>query len=111
MAGASHRGRLMADHLEREEVVAIPVEAYADVRARLRSGDLLFCSGNYLLSRAIRKSTRSPWSHVAVVLAIREIDRVLLLESVEDVGVRLAPVSSYLDDYAGGQPYEGLLVF
>jgi len=35
---------------------------------------------------------------------------VLLLESVEDVGVRFAPLSKYLDDYEDGKPYKGPLV-
>jgi hypothetical protein len=101
----------MADHLDEALVAGLPVESYATVRPRLASGDLFFCSGNYLVSRAIRRFTESPWSHVGVVLVAREIDRVLLLESVEDVGVRLAPVSKYLTDYDAGRPYDGLLAF
>jgi hypothetical protein len=76
----------------------------------LQSGDLLFCSGRYLVSRAIQAATRSPWSHVAIVFHIDSIDRKLLLESVEDVGVRLSPLTKYLNDYADGRPYNGSIV-
>ncbi len=101
----------MADHLNEADVSATAVKNYADVRANLRSGDLFFCSGNYLVSRAIRHFTDSPWSHVGIILVVKEIDRVLLLESVEDMGVRMAPVSKYLTDYEDGEPYDGMLVF
>lgn len=97
----------MAAHVENEEVRALPVLPYAVVRAQLKSGDLLFASGDYLVSEAIRKVTDSPWSHVGIVLRFESIDRVLLLESVEDMGVRLAPLSKYLVDYEDGKPYRG----
>lgn len=54
--------------------------------------------------------TDSPWSHVGIILVSKEIDRVLLLESVEDVGVRIAPLSKYLVDYENDKPYKGPLV-
>lgn len=38
------------------------------------------------------------------------IDRILLLESVEDMGVRFAPLSKYLDDYEDGKSYKGRVV-
>jgi hypothetical protein len=77
----------------------------------LRSGDLFFASGDYLISQAIRTFTKSPWSHVGLIFMLPEFDRVLLLESVEDTGVRFAPVSKYLEDYKNGKPYDGYLVF
>ncbi|MFA6465271.1 MAG: hypothetical protein WCT30_05900, partial [Desulfurivibrionaceae bacterium] len=76
----------MAAHLENKEIKALPVLAYPDVRAQLKSGDMLFTSGDYLISKAIQKMTGSPWSHVGIVFRLDSIDRILLLESVEDMG-------------------------
>ena len=84
--------------------------SYRAARPKLRSGDLLFTSGDYLISELIQKFTDSPWSHVGIIFRVEAIDRVLLLESVEDVGVRFAPLSKYLSDYADGKPYDGRAV-
>lgn len=100
----------MATHIEGREIKALPVLPYSDVRAKLKSGDILFTSGDYLISKAIQKMTGSPWSHVGIVFRLDSIDRVLLLESVEDMGVRFAPLSKYLDDYEDGKPYKGRAV-
>lgn len=100
----------MAAHIENKEIKALPVLPYSDVRAKLKSGDILFTSGDYLISKAIQKMTGSPWSHVGIVFRLDAIDRVLLLESVEDMGVRFAPLSKYLKDYEDGKPYKGRAV-
>ncbi len=100
----------MADHIEVKDIKALPVLPYVDVRAKLKSGDILFTSGDYLISKAIQKMTGSPWSHVGIVFRLDSIDRVLLLESVEDMGVRFAPLSKYLNNYEGGKPYKGRAV-
>ncbi len=100
----------MAAHIENKEIKALPVVAYADLRTTLKSGDLFFTSGDYLISKAIQKMTGSPWSHVGIILRLDSIDRVLLLESVEDTGVRFAPLSKYLRDYENGRPYKGRAV-
>ena len=100
----------MAAHIENKDIKALPVLPYPEVRAKLKSGDILFTSGDYLISKAIQKMTSSPWSHVGIVFRIDAIDRVLLLESVEDMGVRFAPLSKYLKDYEKGKPYKGRAV-
>ncbi len=92
------------------EVTALPVQSYAALRPTLKSGDLLFCSGTYAVSRLIEEATQSPWSHVALVLRAEKLNRLLLLESVEDFGVRMAPLSKYLKNYQDGKPYDGPLV-
>lgn len=66
----------------------------------IKTGDFLFCSGNYLTSKLIKHFTDSEWSHVALVINAEAIDRVLVLESVETSGVRIAPLSLY-DSYDG----------
>lgn len=97
----------MASKITKKELKYLPVTAYQDLRKSLKSGDLLFASGNYFVSKAIRKVTDSPWSHVGIVFNIEQIDRILLLESVEDVGVRFAPLSKYIENYEKGKPYKG----
>ena len=100
----------MANHIENAEIKALPILDYVEVRKKLKSGDLLFTSGDYLISKMIQKITCSPWSHVGIVLRLDSIDRILLLESVEDMGVRFAPLSKYLKDYENGRPYKGRAV-
>lgn len=100
----------MAAPLDSKAIKALPLLSYPDIRSTLKSGDLLFTSGDYLISKAIQKMTDSPWSHVGIVIRIPSIDRVLLLESVEDMGVRFAPLSKYLNDYESGKPYKGRAV-
>ncbi|MBP8541768.1 MULTISPECIES: YiiX/YebB-like N1pC/P60 family cysteine hydrolase [Citrobacter] len=101
----------MPKHIDLAQVKAMKVVNYATLRETLKSGDLFFASGDYLVSKAIEKVTDSPWSHVGIVFVLPQIDRVLLLESVEDMGVRLAPLSKYLSDYDDiGKPYKGRAV-
>jgi len=58
----------------------------------------------------IQASTQSEWSHIAVIVRLESIDRVMLVESVEPIGVRAVPLSKYLHDYDGaGHPYPGTL--
>lgn len=99
----------MADPITRKELKAMGGVPYDDLRTQLRSGDLLFCSGDYMVSKMIQHFTDSPWSHVGIILRVDAIDRLLLLESVEDMGVRFAPLSKYLDNYENGKGYKGQL--
>ena len=97
----------MAEKITQSEIKKLPLTDYEDIRSKLKSGDLLFTSGNYWVSKAIRKLTDSPWSHVGIVFKMEKLNRLLLLESVEDMGVRFAPLSKYIIDYEKGKPYKG----
>ena len=99
----------MALRIERDAIKAMPVMDYQQLRTTLQSGDLFFASGNHILSKTIQKMTDSPWSHVGIVFQVASLRRVLLLESVEDQGVRFAPLSKYLRDYDKGKPYNGMV--
>ncbi len=77
------------------------------VRPLLQAGDLFFASGNYPLSMVIRKLSRSIFSHIGIIFRLDQIDRVVVLESVENAGVRLIPLSRYLSRYDDGKPYDG----
>lgn len=86
---------------------AISVD-YQAFRQEIRSGDLLLCSGSGLFSRMIQAATGSVWSHVGFVMRLDSIDRVMVLESLEPLGVRTVPLSKYLYDYdSKGTPYPG----
>jgi len=81
---------------------------YEDIRNQLQDGDVLLCSGSGVFSAMIQQATKSVWSHVAFVLRLDSIDRVMVLESVEPIGVRTVRLSKYLEDYANdNKPYPG----
>ncbi len=100
----------MAEILTRRQIGRLPITAYKDIRKDLQTGDLLFASGNYVISKLIRKFTKSPWSHVGIIFPVKSPGGALLLESVEDQGVRFLPIGRYLNDYHRGRPYNGKLV-
>lgn len=94
-----------------EEFPPLPDKRYKDLRHDVRSGDILLCSGNSVFSTLIQKATGSVWSHVAFILRVDPIDRIMVLESVESMGVRTIPLSNYVRDYnATGQGYPGRLM-
>jgi hypothetical protein len=81
---------------------------YAEVRQLLRTGDLVLCSGSAIFSKAIRWATRSPWSHIGLIVRLDEIDRVMVLESVEKYGVRTTALSRMVSgDGHHRKPYPG----
>ena len=92
-------------------LMKLPAQPYNAVRAMVRDGDLLLCSTNHPFARLIRWSTRSPWSHVAMAFRLAEIDRVIVLECVEKIGVRAVPLSSFVTKSARGRtPYPGKIL-
>lgn len=91
-----------------DEFPAKPVTDYTRVRSELQNGDVLICSGTGVFSSMIQQATGSVWSHVAFILRLDEIDRVMLLESVESIGVRTIRLSRYLTNYHNdGEAYPG----
>ncbi|MBV9576860.1 MAG: hypothetical protein JO149_09575 [Gammaproteobacteria bacterium] len=91
-----------------EDISHLTSANYNDVRQTLRSGDILLCSGNSMFSTLIKEATNSQWSHVAFILRLDVINRIMVLESVESIGVRTIPLSSYACDYNGtGKGYPG----
>src|SRR5512143_946239 len=84
---------------------------YGDVRNQIKSGDILLANGEYMFSKLIQRATDSCWSHVAFVMRLDSIDRVMVLESIEGKGVRTIPLSDYVSDFEGtGVGYKGRLV-
>ncbi|WP_270179848.1 YiiX/YebB-like N1pC/P60 family cysteine hydrolase [Alkalihalobacillus sp. CinArs1] len=83
-----------------------PVKKYDDARVEIITADLLLCSGSYPVSNIIKKVSNSRFSHVG--LLFRWMDRVMMMESVESYGVRIIPLSHYIQDYKNtGAPYKG----
>lgn len=86
----------------------IPLLPYDVIRPLIRSGDLLLCQGEGIFARLIRHATASPWSHVGCLLVVNMIERILVLESVESIGVRAVALSRYVVNYNNtGKGYPG----
>ena len=86
------------DHLKKEH--------YQAIRQNIHTGDIFFASGNYAISKMIEHFSNSIFSHVGFIFTWN--DRILLLESVEDDGVRVVPLSQYVNDYKNSKkPYDG----
>ena len=87
-------------------MTALPPQAID--RSQIRTGDLLLCSGSGWFSKMIQAATRSEWSHVALLIRLDAFDRIMVLESVESIGVRTVPLHQYLENYDQmGNPYPG----
>ena len=87
-----------------------PAVGYGELRRELRSEDLLLCSGTGMFSRMIQAASESVWSHVAFVMRLDAIDRVMVLESLEPIGVRTVPLRKCMEDYDSHRnPYPGRL--
>ena len=85
--------------------------SYKELRDEIRDGDLLLCSARDPFSRLIKWATKSPWSHVAMAFRMEDIDRVLVVECVEKIGVRCVPLSTFVSrTSAGVTPYPGQIV-
>lgn len=87
---------------------------YARVRDQLKTGDLILFSGHTVAARAVRWFTRSPWSHIGMVVRLPEYaDTPLLWEStraspVADIhcgrildGVQLVSLDAKVATYPG----------
>lgn len=94
-----------------EALMNLPEQDYASIRSIVRTGDLALCSGTSVGSRLIRWATGTPWSHVAMLFRLDEIDRVIALEAVEQIGVRIVPLSRFvIEDSSRHRPYPGQIL-
>ena len=84
---------------------------YRQVRPQLQTGDIVLFSGRDPYSFLIRVATRSPYSHVGLVLHLPELNSVFLWESTTLIktpifsgrqeGVHLILLSERLQTYNG----------
>jgi len=56
---------------------------YDDIRDELKTGDIILFSGKGAISEAIKFFTRSKWSHLGMVVYIKEWDMNVLWESTQ----------------------------
>lgn len=98
----------MAESITKKALKQIEKVDYLSIRDELKTGDLIFCSGDYTFSKLIEGLTKSVWSHVGMIYKDETLGRILVLESEKMYGVRLAPLSKYVKDYHGkNKPYKG----
>lgn len=79
------------------------IKKYKAVRIKMESGDVIAFQGSGLGAKAIQRFTKSKYSHVGLVIKIKElgIERVFIAESGTKSGVVLWPLSQKLKDYPG----------
>jgi hypothetical protein len=75
-----------------------PPRVYPDVRAQIRTGDVLLFRGRGPLSAFIRWGSESPYSHAG--FAARWEDRVLVFQAT-GLGAAFLPLSAAVDAYDG----------
>jgi hypothetical protein len=94
-----------------DEFNAMPVVAYSAARSQLRTGDIALFHSLNLGSRLIEFGTHSLWSHAAFVWRLPDVDRVMLLESIDTVGVRAMPMSTRINgSVLAPTPFPGRLL-
>jgi uncharacterized protein YycO len=75
----------------------IKIDKYENLINVLKTGDIFLCSGNYLVSKLIKKVSESMFSHTGIIVKWGE--HTLIMESVEDDGVRIVPLEHYIKNY------------
>lgn len=89
----------------------LPAQDYDTIRRLVKTGDMALCSGTNPFSRVIRWATKSPWSHIALIVRLEDIDRVIVLEAVAKIGVRAVPLSRFVaEDSDRHRPYPGDII-
>jgi hypothetical protein len=84
------------------------VTPYDILRGQLRTGDALVCQGTNGFSSLIKFATKKKQTHVGMIVVLDDIDRVIVIESVESKGVRTVGLSKYLTNYDNkGNAYNG----
>jgi hypothetical protein len=95
------------------EFLAMTPVPYALARSRLQTGDILLFSSVGGFSAVIEEATDSLWSHAGFIWRVGDdvLDRVLILESIENVGIRAVAASSRVNGTpAAPEPYSGHLL-
>lgn len=86
-------------------------EPFGAVSRRVLDGDILLCSGNDPFSKLIGWSTKSPWTHVALAYRWPSLGRIMVFESVQQLGVRTVPLSKFISQSSSGKkPYPGKII-
>ncbi|MDO8141452.1 MAG: YiiX/YebB-like N1pC/P60 family cysteine hydrolase [Candidatus Brocadiales bacterium] len=79
---------------------------YDTIKNEIKTGDILFCSGNYYFSKIVSILSNSLFTHVAI--AFWRNKQIFLLECEISIGVRIVPFSEYVRNYNNtNKPYDG----
>ena len=92
------------------DVLSTQATPYSAARGQIMNGDIALFHGNEPFSKVIQTFTDGPWSHVGFVWRMNDIDRVMLLEAVDHLGVRLIPLSTKLNGNVAEPKYTGQMV-
>lgn len=81
----------------------VPTLTLSVATPQIQSCDILLMCGNSFINNLIKTGTGSVWSHVAMVLQLSDgdINRLMVMESLETVGVRSVPLINYISNYNG----------
>lgn len=94
--------------IESYDLANLPTLNYEETKKQIKTGDILLCSGSSLFSKLIQGATKSQWSHVGFLIQVEQIERIMVMESVESIGVRTISLRNYFTDYNGsGKSYPG----
>lgn len=91
----------MAAHIKNIRESGIRQVTKEQFYQELQWGDLIFCQGNYLISKAIQMGTGSPFSHVLMAWLPPSGREWLTLESTASKGVHVGRLTEYVDIYNG----------
>ena len=79
----------------------LEIFAYPSFRCEIRTGDLLFASGQGGFAELAQQTSRTCWNHVGLIWRLDPFDRILVLESHEYWGARALPLSCYVRNHEG----------
>jgi hypothetical protein len=91
----------VAQHIDRVAGSGIPAVTRDEFWRAMRSGDLLFCSGQEQISRTIEGETGSPFSHVLQAWLPEGFRTWLTMESTIEHGVHIGKMDEYVGGYNG----------
>lgn len=94
-----------------QQFESMPPIGYLEIRNQLETGDILLFHSTGFPELAIEWGTNSLWCHAAFIWRLEDLNRVLLLESMDKVGVRCMPMSTQVNGNAASPtPYPGKLL-
>lgn len=97
--------------IDDDVLTTLKPEPFGAVSRRVRDGDILLCSGNDPFSTLIGWATKSPWTHVALAYRWPSLDRIMVFESVQQLGVRTVPLAKFISQSSTGKkPYPGKII-
>ena len=97
--------------IDDDVLTTLKPEPLSALTRRIRDGDILLCSGADPFSKLIGWATRSPWTHVALAYRWPALGRIMVFESVQQLGVRTVPIAKFISQSSSGKkPYPGKII-